>query len=348
MLKTSLPNRNLNDNDLLETALKSYRLGRTKPIQFVLKQYGDFFTHGLYLRMMCRLSQEDYAIIQQAASVRETAVMAIRCGEFVRAEQLFAEIRTSIEANLLSPEGSLLHQSFLEQAEAYLDYRKGDFDQVYTRTLAALAIDVVLEKEYGYEMMHIHRIQLLHNLVRTEARRMRYDRAIELAAQLLAYLEGTLKGLPFPGVWGFESVISQPEELVAATFAQIASEIAVILAGKPHQFARELLAVVRHYIPAQLQKHHHGHPRAYDWFLLKESFLENDIATFLERSSHFLAEGRTDTPLLWYATVADVVALCNDFDQPYAFRVRQEVATDATNWKLLPQALSVLLDIQAN
>lgn len=335
---------NLNTySDLLEAALKSYRIGCTKPIQFVLKQYGDFFTHGLYLRMMCRLSQEEHSIIQQAASIRETAVMAIRCGEFGRAEQLFAETRALLESNLLSPEASLLHQSFLEQAEAYLDYRKGDFDQVYNRTSVALAIDAVLEKEYGYEMMHIHRIQLLHNLVRTEARRMRYARAIELAAQLLAYLEGALESLPFPGVWGFEYVVSQPKELLAATFAQIASEIAVILAGKPPQLARELLTVVKHYIPSQSQKYHHGHPRAYDWFLLKDSFLENNIATFLERSSHFLAEGRTDAPLLWYAAVVDVVALCNDFGEPYSLLIKQEVATDATSWKLLPQLLSVLL-----
>ncbi|MGF1676791.1 MAG: hypothetical protein ACFCUV_24390 [Rivularia sp. (in: cyanobacteria)] len=286
--------------------------------------------------------------MQQAANTRENALMAVRRGEFVIAEHLFAKARTPLESNLLSPPSSLLHQSFLEQAEAYLDYRKGDFDQVYTRISVALELDAVLEEKYQYEIMHIHRIQLLHNLVRTEARQMRYYRAIELAAQLLAYLEGTLKVLPFPGFWDFEHVVSQPKELLAATFAQIASEIAAILAGKSPQLARELLAIVGHHIPLQFPEYNHGHPRAYDWFVLKKSFLENDIATFLEQASHFLAKGCTDTPLLWYATVVDFVALCNDFDEPFSLLVKQEVATDAISWKFLPQTFSVLLGIDSS
>jgi hypothetical protein len=319
MLKMQLSKRYLDVyNDLLETTLKNYRLGRTKPIQFVLEKYGDFFTHRLYLLMKSRLPQEDRVIMQQAASARENAVMAVRRGELVMAEHLFAEARAPLESNSLSPEGSLLHRSFLEQAEAYLDYCNGDFDRVYTRTSVALAIDVVLEKEYGYEILHIHRIQLLHNLVRTEARSMCCDRAIELAAQLLAYLEGSLEVLPFPGFWGFEYVVRQPKEVVAATFAQITSEVAVILAGNPPQLASSLLAVVRHHIQFQAYGSHHGHPRAYAWFLLKEAFVGNDIAAFLERAPHFLAEGPGDTPLLWYATVIDLVALL-----PSQGRIRQ-------------------------
>lgn len=349
MLKMQLSKHDLDIyQHVLKTTLQNYRLGRVKPIQFVLHKYGDFFTHRLYLRMESRLPQEEQVIMQQAANTRENALMAVRCGEFVMAEHLFAKARIPLESNLLSPESSLLHRSFLEQAEAYLDYRKGDFEQVHTRTSVALAIDAVLEEKYEYKIMHIHRIQLLHNLVRTEAKQMCYNQAIELAAQLLAYLEGAIKTLPFPGFWGFEYIVSQPKELLAATFAQIASEIAVILAGKSPQLARELLAVVRQHIPPQLQEHYHGHPRAYGWFLLKKSFLENDIAKFLEQASHFVAEGCTDTPLLWYAAVVDFVALCNDFDEPFSLLVKQEVTTDAISWKFLPQTFSVLLGIDSN
>lgn len=349
MLKMQLSQHNFEVyQHVLETTLQNYRLGCVKPIQFVLNKYGDFFTHRLYLLMESRLPQSEQVIMQQAANTRENALTAVRRGEFIMAEHLFAKARIPLESNLLSPESSLLHRSFLEQAEAYLDYRKGNFEQVYARTSVALAIDAILEEKYEYQIMHIHRIQLLHNLVRTEARQMHYSQAIKLAAQLLAYLEGVIKTLPFPGFWGFEHVVSQPKELVAATFAQIASEIAVILAGKSPQLARELLAIVGHHIPPQLQENYHGHPRAYDWFLLKKSFLENDIATFLEQASHFLAEGCTDTPLLWYAAVVDFVALCNDFDEPFSLLVKQEVATDAISWKFLPQTFSVLLDIDAN
>lgn len=334
-------------NELLETTLKHYRLGCTKPIMFALGKYGDLFTHTLYMQMKSRLPQKDQVLMQQAANARENAVMAVRRGELVTAERLFAEARVPLESNSLSPESRLLHKSFLEQAEAYLDYHNGDFDRVYTRTSVALAIDVVLEKEYGYEILHIHRIQLLHNLVRTEARHMCFERAIELASQLLAYLEGALEVLPFSGFWGSEYVVRQPKEVVAATFAQITSEVAVILAGKNPQLASSLLAVFKHNIQLQAHGSHHGHPRAYAWFLLKEAFVGNDIATFLERASHFLAEGRADTPLLWYATVVDLVALCSDFDEPCKRIVKQEVALNAASWKFLPQRFFALLGIHS-
>lgn len=334
-------------NELLETTLENYRLGCAKPIQFALEKYGDSFTHTLYMQMKNRLPLTDQVLMQQAANARENAVMAARRGELVMAERLFTEARAPLESNSLSLEGRLLHRSFLEQAETYLDYRNGDFDRVYARTSEALAIDVVLEEEYGYKILHIHRIQLLHNLVRTEARRMRFEHAIELASQLLAYLEGVLEVLPFSGFWGSEYVVHQPKEVVAATFAQIASEVAVILAGKNPQLASEMLAVVKHHIQLQACGSHYGHPRAYAWFLIKEAFVGNDIATFLERASHFLAEGRTDTPLLWYATVVDLVALCNDFDEPCSLVVKREVALDAASWKLFPQRFFALLGIHS-
>lgn len=94
------------------------------------------------------------------------------------AERAFAAARAPLQLSKLSPEGSLLYKSFLEQAEAYLDYRRGDFDQARNRTSEALAIDAVLEEDYGYEILIINRIQLVHNFARIDARCMCFERAI--------------------------------------------------------------------------------------------------------------------------------------------------------------------------
>lgn len=164
-------NSDINYDNIFTKIQESYRLGCAKPIQLSLYKYGDLFTHTLYTRMKRRLSLTDQVIMQQAAFFREDALMAVRSSEFTKAFRLFALSRALLELNSVSLECILLNKSLLEQSEAYLDYRRGDFNRVYTRTYEALVIDSFLEDEYDYFILHIHRIQLLHNLVRTEARR---------------------------------------------------------------------------------------------------------------------------------------------------------------------------------
>ncbi|WP_375515784.1 hypothetical protein [uncultured Nostoc sp.] len=51
----------------------------------------------------------------------------------------------------------------------------------------------------------------------------------------------------------------------------------------------------------------------------------------------------TDSPLLWYATVIDLVALCNELDLPDSKLVEQEVAKKAATWEYLPRKFYYLL-----
>jgi hypothetical protein len=261
------------------------------------------------------------------------------------AECAFAAARVLLQLGKLSPEGNLLYKSFLEQAEAYLNYRRGDFDQARNRTFEALAIDMVLEEEYGYEILLLHRIQLVHNLVRINARCICFDHAIELACKILSYLEGASEVLPIPGSWGCERVARQSPELVAAMFAQVTGEVAQILVGKNRQVDPHLFAVASAHMQLEANGNCHCHPRSYAWLLVKQAFVSNDVATFLERASHFLAEGRADTPLLWYATVIDLIALCDELALPEAELVRHEIAREAGTWEYLPEKFSSLLRV---
>ncbi|KST62923.1 hypothetical protein [Mastigocoleus testarum] len=350
MFKTQLSKHNKDNlkvnHQHFETALKKYRIGRVKPIELVLSKYGDSFTHPLYTKIESRLSHPEWSHLQQTAHVRENALMAVRRGEFGIAERLFAEARTPLKANSLSCEGKLLHETFLEQAQAYLDYRRGNFEQVYIRMFNALRIDLVLEEEYDYEIMVIHRIQLLHNLVRTEACRGDFRRAMEIASTLLGYLSGTLEVLPFSGSWGRERLKSQSEKVLAATFSQITSEIALILAGKETQTINDLLAITLHHLQLSASNKNCLHQRSYQWFRLKQAIANNNPASFLEKTSCFLASGRVDTPFLWYATVVDLVSLCKKFDFPCAELIIREVAQDVPEWKLFPKRLLALIDLK--
>ena len=334
--------------ELLAITLENYRLGSRKPIQIKLGSSGDLFSEKLQSLIENRLPLKDQLLMRRANNARNEALIAARRGQLAMAERFFAEARAPLESHSLSREGALLHKSFLEQAEAYLDYRRGHFEQVIIRTFEALAIDVVLEEEYGYEILHLHRIQLLHNLVRTHVRCMCLNKAVELACQLLSYLEGTLEVLPISSSWGFERIARLPSELVGAMFVQITSEIALLLAGMSRQVARDLFAFAADKLQLQALCNSHPKEQANVWFLVKQAFLNDDYTMFLERAANFLVLGHADTPLLWYATVLDLFTLCDSLGLPESDLIQREIAEDAITWQYMPQKFFSLLVRQDN
>lgn len=331
--------------ELLQTAFEHYQQGCAKPIHIATDSSGDLFNSKLQTLMETSLPPIDILLISRFKNARDRGLLAARRGDLVSSERLFAAARVPLQLDMFSREGKLLYKSSVDQSEAYLDYRRGDFDRARKRTAEALELNVVLEEEYGYEILHLHGVELVRNLVRIYARCMCFDRAIELACQILCYLEGTLEILPIPGLWDYERVVRQPPELVAVMFAEVTADVALILAGKSRQIDHDLFAVASANMQLQVNDNCHWHLPSYAWLLVKQAFVINDIATFLERASHFLAEGRADTPLLWYATVVDLVTLCKELDLPDSEFVRQEVAREAANWKYLPQKFSSLLGV---
>ncbi|MBW4428467.1 MAG: hypothetical protein KME50_29580 [Nostoc desertorum CM1-VF14] len=328
--------------ELLQTTLKSFRRACASTDQITNNPSGSLVKE-LQTLPETRLPLIDQLLIRRFENARTRGLIATRQENFSAAERFFAVARMPLQRYEFSAEGSLLYKSYLCQAEAYLDYRRGDFEQARSRTFEALAIDIALEEEHGYEPLVLHRIQLVHNLVRIDARCMHLERAIELACQILNYLDGELELLPIPGSWGYERVKRQSPELVAAMFAQVTNEIAIILAGRNRQLACDLFVVACSHLQLQANSSSHYHSRAHAWLLVKQAFVNNDVAAFLELASYFLGEGRSDTPLLWYATVIDLVALCDELDLPDSRLLKQEVANKAATWEYLPRKFYYLL-----
>ncbi|MBW4539292.1 MAG: hypothetical protein KME43_09100 [Myxacorys chilensis ATA2-1-KO14] len=313
-------------DDLLENVLHQYQKSCIQPA--VVRQ-GDAFSDELYARIENRLSLSEQLLLHRALSDRDAALLAVRSGQLAMAGQLFTEARRVLSSSALSQEGKLLHQSLLYQSETYLDYCQGEFALVRSKTENALSIDIVLEDQYGYDLFHLHRIQLLHNLVRTDARCQNYDHALELASQILSYLEGQREALPIGTAWGFERMARQPIELVRMMIAQITSEIAVILAAQDFDKAYALFQVATcdplerasiQCVPID------QHSR--EWLYLKQSFLSRDRSTFLKQTCSFLEIGRSQLSLLWYAVVVDLLRLCDELECPAAKRLQQAIVRD--------------------
>lgn len=335
-------------NSLIADTLTNYRLGFTKAIQTIPKSSEESYSLRLQEYIKSHLPLNDRLLIKKFNNARDRGFRSTRKEDFRTAQRAFAVARIPLQLAKLSTESSLLYESLLDQKEAYFHYCRGDFDQARKRTYEALANDLILEDQYGCDFLLIHRIQLVHNLARIDARCLDFNQAIKLTSQILSYLAQESETLPIPGLWDSERVKRQSPADVTAMFRQVTGEIALILTGKERQQASKLFSIITSSLNLQIDINRQCYPLAYKWLLIKQAFVNQDIPKFLELSSQFLAEGRGNNPLLWYTTVIDLVNICEEVNFTDLKLVKQEIGKDATTWKYFPQKLSFLVDFPAN
>jgi hypothetical protein len=333
-------------SQLIQTALKNCQQGSRQPMQESPGNLDSSVSYILLERMKSRLPVTDIFLLRWCQDALHQALFATRRGQLQIAKQLFEKARTPLQSDTLSTEGNLICQSFHEVAEAYLNYRQGDFNQARNKLFEGLSIDVLLEEKYGYKLLYLHRLQIALHLVRIEVRSECLEQFIDLACQLLNYLEGTLEMLSLPGSWEsnlFNNFLSP--ELAATFFAQTSEQVALALAGKNSDIARNLFAAISDRIQLQTNSDNHYRSNFQAWFDLKLAFVNRDFSAFLEKASDFLAQGRSNTPLLWYATVVDLVTVCDDLNLQESELLKREIASDALTWKYLPKPFLSLLGV---
>jgi hypothetical protein len=173
-------------------------------------------------------------------------------------------------------------------------------------------LDASLENSGGYELLHLHRIQLLHNLMRIAATERCHLEAFELGFRILRYLGGSPQSLPAIVTWDPESIRRLPNDLVGGLFNQVVAEMALIVA-RPRISQHEFLAVASDYLQELKVSGYCQCPRAHAWLKLKTLFI-NDRLAFLRNCGAFLQDGYTQHPVLWFATSIDLVAICKESD----------------------------------
>jgi hypothetical protein len=130
----------------------------------------------------------------------------------------------------LSDEGRRLAESLFGAQSAYDHYRRWKDARALELLKRSFCNDIVLEKERGYNVLRIHRVQLLNNVMRVHAGRERWLEAMTLGHALLTHLEiperDELAKLPPPWDRGWAGGFAGiPVELVNAMHAQIAAEV---------------------------------------------------------------------------------------------------------------------------
>lgn len=263
-------------------------------------------------------------------------------GDVETACELFGLARTFAEKTKLSEEARLLCRSQMNAAEAYLDYACGDFKQAIRRLEVAIVADQQLEDRFGQTRMHGHRLHLVNNMVKVEARAGRLSSAMELAASVFLYLEGERDALPVPAAWGRTYLDRLPLERRQFLSSQLAGELAVFIAGVETKLRDPWQTLVE---TIQIHKDHQSwRPEVAEWFPLKDLAVRNSNQNrFLQECVSFLQKGPRCATLLWQIIAIDAAFASQALPCSEALNFRRAVLADFQAHKSLPRRVRTML-----
>ncbi len=323
----------------LRTILGCYHAGAKKPaLNIALSPTGSKVPYVLHLK--ARLSADEHAYIDQCTLLCEQGLSAARQGDLVEADQYFEKVHALLLAKELSREGYLHAKVHYEKGVGYLDYRRGHFEQAESRMYEALALDEVLEKEYGCAILHGDRIQLAYHVLRVYMRRQKIKKGLDLGIHLLNYLEGKSHTLPLPTSWDSSCFTALPAGLINHFFASVTVEIAYVLAGQQTVCEDSETLGIQSFL-ADIEPHTQPglvhccmlSPQAHAWLQAKEALGEERISDFFSIIAQALSAGPQSYPLLWYAMLVDLLTVCDTLDSREASLFRQRIARDTTYWQ---------------
>ncbi|WP_406698942.1 hypothetical protein V5E97_08645 [Singulisphaera sp. Ch08] len=293
--------------------------GAARPAEPLPETSGAAFDLQLEAALRGRLPLAERLALRCSLRCSKAALLAARLGRLRTAADGFARARAALDSESLLDETKAIGSAFNGAAEAYLDYRSGAYTAAIRGLRACVAIDDRLESDHGYKILHLHKLQLVENIVRVDARRGRPGDAVRLAVHLLDYLGRAAPELPVPGAWGGDRLDLLPPALCNAMWVQIFAELPVILAG-----AGSCGGIGSIHLRA-LPEHDAGR-LCLEWLELMRELSRDRDTVASDRACRFLAEGRRQVPVLWHALLVEIAAVAACAGRPEAGAIRLFVA----------------------
>jgi hypothetical protein len=320
----------------------AYRQGRSAPRMTPKSDWKAGWQQRLKARTHCSL--QDQFILLRSTQLAAKARSSAASGDIATACQLFGLAHSLISSKDLGHEGRLRCTLEVAAAEAYMDYFCGDFEQARTKLFDSLFAAQELEDRFGYDLFHIHRIHLLNNLVKVEARANRLSGALELAANIILYLQGKQSGLPVPGSWGSGYYKTMRNEDLQFLSGQLVNEIAAATVGIGSQALRPAFKVLAERVDLNVS-HTSWQPEAYTWLQLKAlREMSEGHLDYQQRCLPYLAAGPGASILLWHFTAFDVANTSETYGEHRASFFKREVLTDLQRIQALPRHVRAFVD----
>jgi hypothetical protein len=297
-----------------------------------------------------RLSAEQQHLLKLSQELCNQGLAAARKGELVTSARAFQAAEAFLQTEAFSTETLLISRSLYEAALAYLDYRNAEFERAISRLHTALALDLTLEEIPGYALIQVHRIRLLLNMLRIQIKRSAAHEAMQIGTQIMDYLENKACASSL-STWDASRLSEMPQSLKELQFTEAVGELATLLTGvdtlKTGQMVSQCFAGLAAHIDSPDADSCYLSPQAHTWLRAKQALINEQPENFLRQALPLLSQGRTALPQLWYATVVDLLCLCQRLDLPEARMIKQEIIAAAPSWpgKHFPATWQALLHL---
>lgn len=318
----------------LATAIAAARTGWALPIR-----KGQGVTGALFMRLMQaqiagKLDPERLARYVAMRDAVQRAVRLLRTGDRTASGRAFEACAARLPQFANDPELDGLARSWLDQARALFCLRQGDYSAAEAHLRSAIESDIRLERDHGYDLIHVRRIHKVHLWVQVQAAQGIEAAALDGAEAILAYVNGFGDDLPLGTGWSSEAASKIPGELAAAMTHRVASDVGCLLCG----LDRERSAGALDRLPALDRLTTGVHGEVADWVAIKRAWSEGRTDDFLARAISYLALGRRQT-CLWYAVLLDLCRAARPLRPTAARFFCEEVAGRAGRDRSIPRPL---------
>lgn len=260
----------------------------------------DHFSIAVEQRAFDRLDRGELGVVLAAWSSHHRSLSSARNGARHTSWSHLRRADTILQHPTLGAEAIALIGASHGGILAYLHYRDGEFTEANRVLHETLASDCVLRDDFGYSIYELHRAQLVHNMVRVEARRGDPDAAVDLAAGLLAWLRHPGAPWPLPDRQARPELLRLLGEQPASMDLQVTIELAQITSRL--QTAARAVLIER--VDSRLGK---GTDRITDvWRACVRAGSQGSEHEFLEHACTVLAAGAQDAAALWNWTALEV------------------------------------------
>lgn len=335
------------DTATAERVFRAYREGLLRKLQAKDPLDRPTFDSLFFQILWTRFRPRERLQFRKIWRLGSRGLKAAREGRIEDAAGLFAQAGQNLEQAEIPAECRLLARSILESAHAYLEHREGRFDRALQRTLHAMDCDLALEEDAIYALLEMHRVQAANNLMRVDLRCGYPERALALAGQIIAYVEGFADSLSVHRSWRTDRLRQTPRSVRRGMVAQVANEAVVgcyrFLGEGVWQAFFQGLAWHRHPDPSAAL-----HTRFSEWLMLKDAFARGEWNRYLAILLDFLPQGRSDLSPLWYSAVIDFLEFCQRQETKLGQYVRRSILRDAAQWPALPAVFRPCLGLNAD
>lgn len=296
------------------------------------------FDDQLKTILASRCTREEFLHYGRFKQQRREGLKAAREGKFLVARSAFDLARGCLR-KIDTAEARLVGASSYLAAIAYLQYQQLKPGQARRLVERALAIDVRLESDFALEIMYAHRIQLVHNLVRVEARLGSARAAIDLGVTLLEQLEGRINASPTSHPWdqGDHRKVDATQRRLL--FNLVISDIALLQLQAGAHLTEEASAIYQRHLAYCSEEQRELFADGHAWLILRVNLKSFTIPESLNLASEYLEKGVRDIPILWYETAMSAALQLRNSDEPEARHLGEKILAEGAQLPFAPKPI---------